>query len=378
MMFADGSGSGAKAPMPNWVPQSAQRYLLHTEKGLSMRAVARTAGCHASTVMRQVRQLENRRDDPLIDDALRRLGREHFQIAPETQKKGTSKMNAAVRHTKGSSTEPNIDREARRILRRLGETGAILAVAHELDKAVVVRNLPNGKNARTAVVQREIAEAMALKDWIKCTKSGKIAQYEITSSGRAALKRLLSARDTAQPGFNDAQAVFADQHRIWDKKQVADREDGTSRRYRYNAAESPLAGLARRKNKNGEPFLSDDLVAAGERLREDFELAHMGPRVAQNWEKFLTSGDRGGFRNDNNIAEGPSAARERVSAALKDLGPGLGDVVLRCCCYLEGMETAEKRLGWSARSGKIVLRIALQRLKRHYDETHGKYGPLIG
>ena len=52
--------------------------------------------------------------------------------------------------------------------------------------------------------------------------------------------------------------------------------------------------------------------------------------------------------------------------ALQDLGPGLSDVALRCCCYLEGLEMAEKKLGWSARSGKIVLRIALQRLKRHY------------
>ncbi len=67
-----------------------------------------------------------------------------------------------------------------------------------------------------------------------------------------------------------------------------------------------------------------------------------------------------------------------MQAALQDLGPGLGDVVLRCCCYLEGMESCEKRMGWSARSGKVVLRIALQRLKRHYEETHGKFGPLIG
>ena len=71
-------------------------------------------------------------------------------------------------------------------------------------------------------------------------------------------------------------------------------------------------------------------------------------------------------------------ARKRVADAMAELGPGLSDVVLRCCCYLEGLETTEKRLGWSARSGKIVLRIALMRLKRHYDETVGPGGPMIG
>jgi len=63
---------------------------------------------------------------------------------------------------------------------------------------------------------------------------------------------------------------------------------------------------------------------------------------------------------------------------LQDLGPGLSDVVLRCCCYLEGLETVEKKLAWSARSGKIVLRIALLRLRRHYEETTGPGGPMIG
>ncbi|MEP1697261.1 MAG: DUF6456 domain-containing protein, partial [Paracoccaceae bacterium] len=71
-------------------------------------------------------------------------------------------------------------------------------------------------------------------------------------------------------------------------------------------------------------------------------------------------------------------AGERVAKALADLGPGLGDVVLRCCCFLEGMEAVEQRMGWSARSGKIVLRIALMRLKCHYDSNQEDWSPMIG
>ena len=64
--------------------------------------------------------------------------------------------------------------------------------------------------------------------------------------------------------------------------------------------------------------------------------------------------------------------------ALRELGPGLGEIALRCCCHLEGLERTERNMGWSARSGKIVLRIALQRLKRHYDETLTQESQMIG
>lgn len=68
-----------------------------------------------------------------------------------------------------------------------------------------------------------------------------------------------------------------------------------------------------------------------------------------------------------------------IRAAMADLGPGLSDVLMRCCCYLEGVEAAKKRLGWSARSGKIVLRIALMRLHQHYERTLGSAaGGMIG
>jgi hypothetical protein len=147
------------------------------------------------------------------------------------------------------------------------------------------------------------------------------------------------------------------------EKVLPDVDTGRPKRTRYNLSEPPLTALARPCGKDGSPFLSDELVHVGERLREDFELAQMGPRVAQNWDCFLTAGGRGGFAPDSGVGDGPSAARRRrVADAMTDLGAGLSDVVLRCCCYLEGLETAEKRLGWSARSGKIVLRIALTRL----------------
>jgi hypothetical protein len=267
-----------------------------------------------------------------------------------------------------------------RILRRLAEPGAVLAIAPDMEKAVVMREFPDGQNARTGVVDRGVAQAFALKDWISCRKQGRVSTYEITQAGRAALKRMIDEGDQARQaeatGMAEAATPFANQHRTWDERTVV--EGTTARRVRYNLAESPIAILGRRRDKDGKPFLEHDLVQAAERLREDFELAQMGPRVAQNWERFLTAGDRGGFRPDAGHGEGPGRARDRVAAALRDLGPGLGDIALRVCCFLEGIETAEKRMGWAARSGKIVLRIALQRLRRHYDEVLGERGNYIG
>ena len=77
-----------------------------------------------------------------------------------------------------------------------------------------------------------------------------------------------------------------------------------------------------------ENFLSDALVHVDKRLREDFELGQMGPRVAQNWDRFLTSGGRGGFAPDSGVGDGPSAARKRVADVMADLAPGC---LMSCC-----------------------------------------------
>ncbi len=378
MHLTDGSPP-VLAGLPAWVPDAAMHYLAHTEAGLPIRELARKSGCHASTVLRQIRRYETRRDDPLIDAVLRKLGarvvRKTSSVATEQQKE-CDPMQYAIKD-QGPDTS-TLTRDARRILRRLCETGAVLAVAVDMEKAVVVRDGASGTSTRTAVVDRKVAEAMALQDWISADVAGRITRYKITPAGRTALAGMLEGDDEGPPGLAEAPAEFAEQHRVWGERTVRDNETGQTRKVRYNLAESPLTALARRRDKDGAVFLTDDLVSAGERLREDFELAQMGPRVAQNWDRFLTAGGRGSFNMDSGVGNGPEGARARVAHALKDLGPGLSDVVLRCCCYLEGLEAAEKKLGWSARSGKIVLRIALMRLKQHYDETTGPGGGLIG
>ncbi len=177
----------------------------------------------------------------------------------------------------------------------------------------------------------------------------------------------------------EAQAGFdhADSHRIWDDRDIDDPDSGERIRARVNLAESPLQMLARRRDADGRPFLEAALVSAGERLREDFELAQLGPRVTQNWDRFMTSGVDVS-RSVSGYVGGSEGARDRVARALRDLGPGMGDMVLRVCCFLEGIEMTERRLGWSARSGKIVLRLALMRLERHYHDSYGGGSPLIG
>jgi hypothetical protein len=371
--------SRAHDQLPDWVPEAARQYLSHVEAGKSFRCIAKDYGQSPSTVLRRIRRIEALRDDPLIDGALTALASESETVARNETILKEPTMTAPFR-SPIVSDESTISREARRILRRLCETDAVLAVAADMEKAAVLRPGPDGSQTRTAVVDRSVAQAFAVKDWISCAKAGRVALYQITSAGKAALRRLLDEerRRRHADGFAETASSFQAQHVRFGRADVTD-DEGVRRQVRVNVSETPLSAIARRKGPDGQPFLTPDLVQVGEKLREDFERAQMGPRVGQNWERFLTAGtDRGGFLSDAGLAEGPRAARERVVEALDALGPGLGDVVLRVCCFLEGLESAERRLGWSARSGKVVLKIGLERLMKHYKDRYGFVPALRG
>jgi hypothetical protein len=138
----------------------------------------------------------------------------------------------------------------------------------------------------------------------------------------------------------------------------------------FNADESPIAWLRRRKDRSGEAMISQAQFDAGERLRADFWFAQMTPRTTTNWSSLspMQRGRRHGATRASgaDMLDNAAAAAERVRRALAAVGPELSGVLIDVCCHLKGLEEAERAAGWPQRSAKIVLQLALTSLARHY------------
>lgn len=123
-----------------------------------------------------------------------------------------------------------------------------------------------------------------------------------------------------------------------------------------NLAESPLTWLHSRGH------LSDRRLAAGEQLRADWERAQLTPSVTSRWDPVrIGGGERGLTPGERQIA-----AKDRFDGAIAAAGPGLSDVLWRVVCAGEGLPQAERALAWPARSGKLVLGLALDRVAEFY------------
>jgi uncharacterized protein DUF6456 len=130
-----------------------------------------------------------------------------------------------------------------------------------------------------------------------------------------------------------------------------------------DALESPLAWLARRRARDGGALIEPHQVQAGERLRRDFTLADLMPRSGTNWSSPMSSGGGGAAIDPTDTM---ADARRRVHDALDAVGPEFSGLLLDVCCFLKGLEDVERERRWPSRSAKIVLRLALERLARHY------------
>jgi hypothetical protein len=144
---------------------------------------------------------------------------------------------------------------------------------------------------------------------------------------------------------------------------------------RVDVAESPLLWLHRRRDGEGRRLIGDAMFAAGERLRADFTFGSLAPRMSANWESV---GGSGGTHGPADLSDSQLAARQRITRALDWVGPELSGVLLDVCCFLKRLEDVERDRHWPARSAKIVLSLALEKLARHYGYSDVAEGPMSG
>lgn len=344
-------GKRATRAVPNWVPIDVRNYVFHTEMGQPIRVLARSQACHASTIMRQIRKVEQRRDDPLVDRAIKMLAKED----------GAAPMPTSI--------------EMMQALRRMAVPDAMLAIAMGMDQGVILQDKALGEPDVGTKLPSSTAQTLALRGWIAVGQTkGRVLRYRITSAGRVALRELTAQTENQARAMAEGPAAFDGAPvGIGTWSALGDDKPMMARTLSHD---SPVAALSRRKDRDGKPFLNRSMVRASERLREDFELAHLGRHGASatppDWTALLAA-----IEAHEELKDTDNAAAQQVRIALAFLGPGLSEVALRCCCLLEGLEITEKQMGWAARSGKVVLRIALQRLVLHY-ETTGELGPKIG
>ncbi|MBM3551932.1 MAG: ATPase [Alphaproteobacteria bacterium] len=258
-------------------------------------------------------------------------------------------MKKSARRSSGE----DIGRAMRRLLQALAEPGACGAPSGLEESTLVVLAASKGVTVVRARLPAAIGDSALADGLVRWEDGGGARRLALTDAGRAHLRRL------SAPEIEQAEP-FRAQHASYALRQL----DRGARPALVNEAESPLAWLARRKDREGRSFLDAAQIEAGERFRRDIEQAQLLQRVTANWEASINAARRGS--DAGAVSELAIDARRRLARAFDAVGPEMAGLMTDVCGYLKGLEIVESERGWPARSAKVVLRIALDRLARHY------------
>ena len=250
-----------------------------------------------------------------------------------------------------------------RALLALCRPGAFASASRdEPEKSVVVSAQSKGISIAVLTAPAAVAatlESAGLAQWHRAG-TGHVRRLLATDAGRARAARLQAGVEVPP---------FLAQHQPLVRETVERDEAAVVR----DAAESPLAWLARRKGRDGLALIDPVCFAAGERLRRDFTMAQMLPRVTSDWSG--NAGGKSGGASAIHFSEAAAAARQRVDRALDAAGDEFAGLLLDVCGFLKGLEMVEGERGWPQRSARVVLVLALGRLAKHYGLAGEARGP---
>lgn len=227
----------------------------------------------------------------------------------------------------------------------------------------LLESLVTGERRITPAQQAD-AKTLVRSDLAIAPSQGRLC---MTETGRAFLARRASAHDGK--GLSPVDAFRAQHLSIVDGDVSVRSRIGP----KFDESESPLVWLSRRKGTDGRSLIEPHQLQAGERLRAEFTMAQMMPRTTSNWHSPIA-----GRRRDGNAGEHMTdrvvAARQRMRHALDAVGPEFSGLLLDVCCFLKKLDEVERERRWPARSAKVVLQLALERLARHFGYQHAATG----
>ncbi|HUO88122.1 MAG TPA: DUF6456 domain-containing protein [Rhizomicrobium sp.] len=238
--------------------------------------------------------------------------------------------------------EGEVQREARRIFRKLDDPGAHLRRIEGGAFRIVCHG--EREQSRSATASQAVVDAFVTLGWLSAVGS---ERYVLSEAGAGWYRRLMAVENP-----------FLEQHQLRNQRLVTD-ANGVEQLVTINEAESPLSRMRKRKQIDAAQF------EAGEKLRRDFTLAQLMPRLGVDLTAPVVLGRRGKTA-ERMLSETVIAAKQRFARAMRAAGPGLSDLLFDICCHLRGLEEAERAKGWPHRSARVVLAIALDRLVEHY------------
>jgi len=240
-----------------------------------------------------------------------------------------------------------MDGDERRLAKRLSVAGAVVAISP--GAAILVSGGPEAQ--REVSVSEAAVRSLLARGALEV--AGEAGLYRLSPAGRLMVRRMLSEGGMATQHQDRAASVIT--------------VGGERRAVTVNRSESPLAWLRSRRGRDGQPLIDAAAFEAGERLRSDFTRGQMMPSVTASWNPAASatrgSGHAGGIAE---LTDAALAARLRVGRAVDSLGPELAGAVVDFCCFLKGIDQIESERGWPQRSAKLVIRLGLSALARHY------------
>ncbi|ODT30847.1 MAG: hypothetical protein ABS54_01345 [Hyphomicrobium sp. SCN 65-11] len=250
------------------------------------------------------------------------------------------------------------------LLSALARPGAVLmASGNPEDPVAIVVSSRADVATPSAAFAPEDAEAAASQGWIEAAGDG--WGWKITRAGAAVVRAALASGVAARAAASPMPVARRPAEKSCDVQHGASRDAGGS-----------LAWLHSRRDKDGQPLISAEQLAAGERLAGDLWRARMTPRVTSVWTG--VPGDAGSRRASPgagiDIADTVIAAKARVERALRAVGPEFAGPLIDVCGHMLGLDDIERTNGLPMRSGKMLLRTALTRLARHYGLLPPEHG----